>query len=257
MKSQAKYKAPPVIEVVSGLVFEPIRTLTVGHYGLFWQGIIDEFPDARHALPIGLEDTTQIDPFFLPRLWLVDSKQDALIQLQSNRFYFNWREGPNRSRYTSYTDIYPKFVEYWKRFLQFLRDYRLPQPPILQCELTYINHIPTSAGWSSMADVGRVITPLAWNGGSTGFLGTPKTVAWNVTFDLPDSKGNLTVKMQPAYRGQERELILVLELAAVGAASDASDQGLESWFETAHQSIVKGFEDMTRPDVQRSVWGKA
>lgn len=257
MKSKAQYRQPPVVEVVTGLVFEPISELTIGHYGRFWQLLAEEFPQAKHAFPIGLGETVPSEPFFIPRLWLINRNQDALLQLQANRFYFNWREGPNRSKYTSYTVIYPQFVQYWKRFLQFLRDANVPQPPILKCELTYINHLPTSAGWTSMTDVGNVVTPLAWAGGNTGFLPTPKTVTWNASFDLPDSKGSLTVKMKPAYRGQEKELILVLELAATGATPETSDQGLEAWFETAHEWIVKGFEDMTDPKVQRSVWGKA
>lgn len=256
MKSKAQYQRPPVTEVVTGLVFEPISKLTIGHYGRFWQQVAEEFPEAKHAFPIGLADAAPTEPFFVPRLWLINTNQDALLQLQANRFYFNWREGPNRSQYTSYAVIYPQFVRHWQHFLQFLREAKLPQPAIRQCELTYINHVPTSAGWSSMTNVRKVVTPMAWTGGNTGFLPPPKTVNWNATFELPDGKGNLSAKMRPAYRGQDKELVLVLEFAATGTTPDTSDQGLEDWFETAHEWIVKGFEDMTDPEVQRSVWGK-
>jgi uncharacterized protein (TIGR04255 family) len=259
VKSQAKYQKPPVIEVVSGLAFEPIRGLTIAHFGLFWQRIVKEFPEAKHAVPIGLEDGTPGEPFFVPRLWLINSSQDAVVQLQANRFYFNWREGPNRSPYTSYTKIYEEFLRYWKLYVAFLADARLQQPQLLQCELTYINHIAQSAGWSSMMDVGKVIRPLAWTTGGPGsFLPAPKSVSWNVTFDLPDGKGILTAKMQPARRGvrDKQELILAFELAAVGPPTDRSEAGLESWFDTAHEWIVKGFEDMTVKDIQRDVWGK-
>jgi len=258
VKSQAKYGRPPVIEVVSGLVFEPIRSLTVAHYGLYWHRIVDEFPESKHALPVGLEDGTPPgEPFFLPRLWLIHKGQDALVQLQSNRFYFNWREGPNRSPYTSYVDIYAKFMEHWKGFVQFLADRKMPAPRVLQCELTYVNHIPPTAGWSSMTDIGKVLAPLSWGKGSTGFLPPPKTVNWNASFELPEGKGNMTVRMQPALRGQDKkELVLSLELAAVGPPADASDKALDSWFGTAHEWIVRGFEDVTDKGVQRSVWGK-
>lgn len=259
MKSQAKYLKPPVIEVVSGFVFEPIRGLTIAHFGLFWQRILKEFPEAKHAVPIGLGDAAPGEPFFVPRLWFVNSTQDALVQLQTNRFYFNWREGPNSSPYTSYTETYEQFMRYWKLYVDFLTDVKLHQPQVLQCELTYINHIAQSAGWSSMTDIGKVVTPLPWTEGGPGrFLPAPKSVSWNVTFDLPDGKGILTAKMQPARRGvrDKQELIIAFELAAAGAPTDRSDAGLESWFDTAHEWIVKGFEDMTAKDVQRAVWGK-
>jgi hypothetical protein len=51
-------------------------------------------------------------------------------------------------------------------------------------------------------------------------------------------------------------MILVLELAAAGPPSDQTEGGLESWFEVAHEWIVKGFEDITDKEVQRSVWGR-
>jgi uncharacterized protein (TIGR04255 family) len=259
VKSQAKYRNPPVIEVASGLIFEPIRGLTIAHYGLFWQRVLKDFPEAKHAIPIGFEDSGPADPFFVPRLWLISSSQDELVQLQASRFHFNWREGPNRSSYTSYTKIYDQFMRYWKLYVAFLADAKLPPPQLLRCELTYINHIGQSAGWSSMADVGRVIPRVAWaRSGPGGFLPVPKSVGWNVTFDLPEGKGILTAKMQPALRGMrdKQELILAFELTAGGPPTDRSDAGLESWFDTAHEWIVKGFEDMTAKDVQRTVWGK-
>lgn len=260
VKSQAKYRNPPVIEVVSGFVFEPIHGLTIAHFGLFWERIVKEFPEAKHAVPIGLEEGTPGgEPYFVPRLWLVNSSQDALIQLQANRFYFNWREGPNKSAYSSYTKIYEQFMRYWKLYVRVLSDVKIQQPQLQRCELTYVNHIAQSAGWSSMMDVGNVVTPLSWTKGETdGFLPAPKNVNWTVTFDLPDGKGILTAKMQPARRSvrDKQELILTLELSAVGAPTDRSDAGLESWFDTAHEWIVKGFEDMTAKNVQHAVWGK-
>jgi uncharacterized protein (TIGR04255 family) len=257
MKSQAQYGKPPVVEVVTGVVFEPVRGFTIAHYGLFWQRLLNDFPEAKHAMPLGLEETPLTEPFFVPRIWLVNSSQGVLVQLQGNRFYFNWKEGPNPSSYSTYPKIYEQFQRYWGLYVGLLSEMKLPDPRVLKCELTYINHIPTSAGWGSMSDVGKVIAPAAWGRGTTGFLPPPKTLSWNATFDLPDGRGTLTAKMQPAFRDEAgKELILVLELAAGGPPSDPTERGLESWFSTAHEWIVKGFEDITDKDVQRSVWGK-
>lgn len=256
MKSQAQYSKPPVVEVVSGVIFEPVRGLTIAHYGLFWQRVIKDFPDAKHALPIGLDDTGFPDPFFIPRIWLVNARGGALIQIQGDRFYFNWKEG-SASSYTTYPKIFEEFRRLWQAYVDFLGELGLQKPRILKCELTYINHIPQSAGWSSMADLGKVLTSISWRAGTTGFLPSPKTVGWNVTFELPDGKGTLSTKCQPAFRGGDnKELILVLELTAGGPPAEASDAGIRLWFGTAHEWIVRGFEDMTDKGVQQSVWGK-
>lgn len=257
MKSQAQYNKPPVVEVVTGVVFEPVRGLTIAHYGLFWERVFKEFPEAKHAIPLGLDDVAFSEPFFLPRLWLVNSTDGALIQIQGDRFYFNWKEGSAPAPYTTYPKIFDEFRRRWGMYVQFLVDMKLQAPRVLKCELTYINHIPPAAGWASMADMGKVISTIAWSRGSTGFLPPPKTVSWNATFDLPDGKGTLTSKLQPAFRaGDNKELILALELTAGGPPPEATDAGLESWFSTAHEWIVKGFEDITDKSVQQTVWGK-
>lgn len=257
MKSIAKYKKPPVVEVVTGVVFEPVRGLTIGHYGLFWKRILKEFPEAKHAIPIGLEGAQLTEPYLVPRLWLGNSESGELVQLQADRFYFNWREGSNRPSYSTYSTIYGEFCRWWKQYVGFLVEMKLAEPRVIRCELTYINHIPQGAGWSSMTDVGKIIAPVAWRKGATGFLPPPKIFTWNATFEMPDGKGNLIAKMNPAYRGQEnKEMIVVLELAAGGAPQGSNEHGLESWFDTAHEWIVKGFEDITDGNVQRSIWEK-
>jgi uncharacterized protein (TIGR04255 family) len=46
------YRNPPVIEVFCGLVFEPIATLKLLYYGLFWNEFRTEYPLCQHAPPI-------------------------------------------------------------------------------------------------------------------------------------------------------------------------------------------------------------
>src|SRR5207249_1175343 len=86
--------------------------------------------------------------FLLPRLWFINKNQDELVQVQLDRFYFNWREGPNRSQYSTYGQIYEKFSRYWTLYRDFLKEMHLNLPTIRECELTYINHISQEAGWS-------------------------------------------------------------------------------------------------------------
>lgn len=260
MKSHARYTNPPVIEVVSGFVLQPVQGLTLPHFGLFWHRIRDEYPEAKHAAPLGLDESLVLDPDVgllpPPRIWLIGKAQDQLIQLQRDRFYFNWREGPHKSQYVSYAEIFKRFQAAWELYAGFLADVALAPPIIRECELTYINHVPVSAGWTSMDDAGRVFVPLACPRGSTGFLPIPRSIAWTATFELPDAKGRLAAKIHPAFRGEQRESILVLELSAKGLGAGTNDDAIEGWFETAHEWIVKGFEDLTSPDIQRRIWGK-
>ena len=259
MKSHAKYKKPPVTEVVSGLVLEPVPKLKVAHLGAFWPRIMSEFPECEHAIPLGLEESIARDlasgSIPLPRLWFINKNQDELVQLQRDRFYFNWREGPNRSQYSTYDEIYRKFSQHWTLYREFLAEMGIGLA-IRECELTYVNHISHEAGWTAMSDIDKVMGRMTWQSSKDGFLPAPRSVNWQALFDLPADKGRLSIKLQPAFRGEKKEQILLFELSAKGIGSDRSDKGVDDWFETAHEWIVKGFEELTDRDVQRSAWGK-
>lgn len=262
MKSFARYKNPPVVEVVSGFVLQPIQGLRIPHFGLFWHRIRGQYPDAQHAAPLGIDESLPPDPeggiFPPPRIWLISKSKDELIQLQRDRFYFNWREGPNKSEYASYDTIFQRFQESWGLYTKFLSDLALSAPVIRECELTYINHIPTSALGATMKHVADVFVFLGSRETSTGFLPSPspRSVTWASAYELPDEMGRLTVKLHPALRIDTKESIFVLELSAKGLGKETGKEAIEKWFELAHEWIVKGFEDLTSVEFQRRVWGK-
>jgi uncharacterized protein (TIGR04255 family) len=52
-KRLPKFDKPPVTEVVLGLAFKDLP-LQVGHVGLFWQKVRDEFPNIEERPPLGL-----------------------------------------------------------------------------------------------------------------------------------------------------------------------------------------------------------
>ncbi|MGH8726895.1 MAG: TIGR04255 family protein [Burkholderiales bacterium] len=260
MKSLARYKNPPVVEVVSGFVLQPVQGLTLPHFGLFWHRIRDQYPESRHAPPLVMEESLPSDQesgfFPPPRIWLISKTQDELIQLQRDRFYFNWREGPNKSKYASYAEIFQRFQESWKLYTTFLTDVGLEQPVIRECELTYINHIPSSTAGASMKEAVNVFVSLASLRGETGFLPSPRSITWTASYELPESKGRLNARIHPALRGNEKEPIFLLELSAKGLGTEATKETIETWFKVAHEWIVKGFEDLTSREFQQRVWGK-
>lgn len=258
MKKFVQFQRPPVIEVVSGITFEPIRNLRAPHFGLFWSTILGDYPECQHAAPLGLDaDLPDIDGWGLPlpRVWLIHRSKAQLIQLQRDRFYYNWREGPERAEYTGYSEIYKQFWLAWMEYVKFLNKHGFPHPAIQGCELTYVNHLPKGEGWESVSEIGRVLATTSWTQGTERFLPEPKGFVWSANFELPDKLGRLNVKLSQGVRRKDGRDVLVLELSASGLGEDKSDNGINRWFSVAHEWIVRGFADLTTKDAH-SMWGR-
>jgi uncharacterized protein (TIGR04255 family) len=252
------YKKPPVTEVVCGIVFERIHALKAPHFGLFWQRVHGDYPTCEHALPLGFppkatEPTMELD-LALPRIWLISEKKNELIQLQTDRFYYNWRKMHEMEVYPRYQSIVDGFRTNFEIFENFLKDEALGSPKPIECELTYINHIPKGEGWSAVADIHDLLPDLDWRSDKKRFLPKPHHLGWQATFHLPEDMGRLQVKLDQALRKIDNLPLFVLEISARGLGADKSRKAIWDWFELAHTWIVCGFSDLTGTTIQKTIW---
>lgn len=252
------YKTPPVIEVVSGITFEKMERFKIPFFGRFWNNILKEFPSCENAPPLDfgklIEDPVSGCP--IPRVWYINESTDKLIQLQLNKFFFNWRKMQEAHIYPSFEKINEQFNEYLNIFWNFLAEVNLNRPNVLSCELTYINHIGSSEGYKKVEDIGRIFPDFVWRSIEVRFLKNP--IHENIRFDfqLPEDKGQLLITLNSALRKIDKSPMLVLEITARGLGGDKSQKAIAEWFELAHEWIVKSFEDLTSQNIQKEVWRK-
>jgi uncharacterized protein (TIGR04255 family) len=168
---------PPVIETVLGVHFHPIQGLTAAHFGIFWKTVLrPDWTRAVEAPPI-VEQTERFSdmPSWLnispgsviavplsahssSRLQISNSTGDRMVQLQSNRFHYNWKrtEGP----YPSYFAVREEFSQQFRHFRQFVEEQGLGQVKPFQWEVTYVDYIPPGVLWQSPEDWHKVIPGL-------------------------------------------------------------------------------------------------
>ena len=248
------YKHPPVDEVVCGFRFEPLPQLKVPHIGLLWEKFRQEYPVLRHAIPIvsgtslPVDETTGVP---LPRIWFISKADNELVQFQLDRFYYNWRQ--RGDDYPRYPSIIKKFEKAKSQLDAFTNELELGTIAPLECELTYINHVPIGQGWKSIDDLGDVIRGFTWQKARHHFLPNPANVACQVRFELPDGKGSLNVKLNQAKK-VDGVYGLVLELAAKGLGEEKTGKAMRDWFDLAHEWIVRGFTDLTAKEMQENIW---
>ncbi|MBI4525528.1 MAG: TIGR04255 family protein [Deltaproteobacteria bacterium] len=249
------YKQPPVDEVVCGFAFEPLRQLKVPHIGLLWEKLRNEYPNVQHAVPIATDTSWSVDEATgipLPRIWFISKADNELIQLQLDRFYYNWRH--RGDGYPRYNSIIKKFEKAKSHLEAFVTELLLGTVKPLECELTYINHIPKGQGWESINDLPKVIRDFTWQKEKHEFLSNPANVAWQVRFELPEGKGWLNVKLNQATRKVDGVPSLILELTAKGLGEEKTANAMRNWFDLAHEWIVRGFTDLTQRQIQETIW---
>lgn len=250
------YENPPLSEVVCGVRFKTLESFLVPHYGNFWDKVKNEFPLCEHAQPL-YSDTSKLPNIetSAPRVWLINKPGDMLIQLQNDRFLFNWRKTENNPEYPRFSKIFSAFSDYFELFTSFIEKEDIGTIEPLEYELSYINIINQGEGWDNPQDIGHIMKDISWEI-DRDFLPPPIAVHWQTFFYLPDKQGRLDVSLKQAQRKSDLKPVFRLELSTKGIDPTKELSDLSNWFELAHKWIVSGFSDLTTNEIQNKLWGK-
>jgi uncharacterized protein (TIGR04255 family) len=168
------YKKPPLVEVVWSVQFADMPWMTASHAGLFWQRIRGDFPTCEEQAPISRQE--EPEALLAPRLpvmrfsmkptlsrqWFISPHGNELVQLQVDRFCFNWRKVQATDAYPRYPHVREQFARCWRRFSEFVEQEGRASVNVDLLEMTYLNHILRDEGWSAPGDIGRVFPSISF-----------------------------------------------------------------------------------------------
>lgn len=261
------FKKPPVIEVACGVQFTSSRPIRTVDLGLFWAYVQADYPDTLDQPPLPeIPDpqpgAQQFEVEFgfgpqppppLRRVWMISKDKSRLIQLQDNRFHYNWRRVNEGDPYPRFEAISAGFVKEWSRFEEWTRTVEIASVQPQRYELTYVNHVTANNGFKRPGcnyELLRFFSPV--NG---SLLKDPQVMAGGLLFRLPGGKGTLSVTAKQGVKKADNAPaltpVLNIELTARGSAQGVS---LSEWLQTAHEWIVVGFVDITTENAHKE-WG--
>jgi uncharacterized protein (TIGR04255 family) len=246
---------PPLVETVLGVEFAPLQQWQTPHFGLYWHEIKGEYPRFEVQPPVGNLSVISIGVGVseIPvRCWFYDEPQTKLIQVQNNRFFYNWRNYFNKTKYPRYVNNKAVFKTEWLRFYNFLIANQFESPQIQYCEVSYVNHIEKGKGWESLADLPDVI-PYFSGSLSTNLLPLPDAVVLNVFYSIPDIRGRINIQLQPAIRQDDGKEIIQLQLSAIGLPASSNIDDMIEWFDLAREYVNHSFVDFTSPKMH-GIW---
>lgn len=263
------FQKPPIVEVALGILFQPIHNLMAPHLGLLWHKWKAEFSQFGEAPPLppsielqqaGASPEIQVSLSALPplrRTWFLGTDGQKLIQVQRDRFIYNWRKDSEKSTYPEFTATFKEYCGRFDEFLSFLAEQNLGPLQPLQYEMTYVDHILTDLGpgAESAIDLCRHILPrISWQRQNASTLADPVGFESRLVFDLPQGTGRVHVSIQSASRADTGQPLIIMESVARGAAGPPAPETMKSWFETAHESLIDVFTGLTSNDAQTSLW---
>jgi uncharacterized protein (TIGR04255 family) len=232
------------------------------HIGAFWDRIRTEFPKVEEALPLSpiveeqgqsvaeSESWSTLPP--ARRAWLLNPDGSNIIQIQADRFLFNWKHTLGAKNYPSYQIVIEEFERHLRAFLAFMRDVGGVHLTFRQFEMTYVNHINKEYGLDLQDETSILVDHVRKSGAR--FLPAPENFNFSVSYPLPEGIGRLHVIAQSMNSPQDDGRLIRLDMVARGMAADASDDARRKWFDTAHIWITHGFADVTSPTVQHEIW---
>ena len=248
-------------EVVIGFQFNAQGFLPT-HFGLFYERVRSHYPSVQtlpavSTVPGGL-------PFaFLggsqwPRVLFVAADDCSLIQLQTDRLYFNWRRKPHKPEYPHYEQVREKFGEVYTNFTEFAKsEFGVCAPRV--SEIIYVNQITQqNSGFGQDLDIGGVFR--AWNSDvGPEWPHAVKELAFNAQYPLVKAEGTalegvLTVNMTSG-RDPQGSPVARLEIGASGNINDASTDAVLAFHDLGHAAIVNAFAAITSDEAHQK-WGR-
>jgi uncharacterized protein (TIGR04255 family) len=263
-----EFKNPPVNEVACSVVFSPLTEYTTAHSGLFWHNVRGKYTRAEQREPLVIPPELEAPPtlesaltppelarLVYPRIWLLTSDGTELIQLQRDVFVRNWRQQRGDETYPRFPTLFQRFEEDFRAFRHFVREQRLGTIEPSHCELTYVNNIFTPGGRGS-SELGRVLITSTMP--AKGFLPEPDDCGYRSRYSIRTPAGflgRLTVTASPAVRRSDQRELIALNLTVRGRPTGRDDSGIAGFFRIAHEWIVRGFDELTRPEMHAQ-WGR-
>ncbi len=263
--SGPKFDNPPVVETALGIQFVELPGFSTTHFGLFHEEIRD-----RYAVAV---DQPRLDPIIetFPkavrtphfnirtalrpeRVWFKDSPDGSrLVQLQPDRFGFNWRKADEEAQYPSYSVNSQLCVDEFRVFTAFCERQGWAVKPDLS-EVVYVNQIWPRKGESVIDLFATVFTGIGW-GTSDDWLPSPEIVTLNRVFEIPEQRGRLYAEAGLAI-DKEKGPFINLRMIGRVLHTSGNPSDIEDTLQLAHDWVVNGFVSLTDSTIRQERWGQ-
>jgi uncharacterized protein (TIGR04255 family) len=237
--------------------FDELLDFRAIHFGEYYAKIQNRFPTTEdkprlehvvESFPVRPRVTgLRFSPTKLGRVCYLDVSGEEIVQLQPDRFAFNWSRG--EGAYPRYETNHPTLFTEFEGFCDFVDKSKLgPVKPNL-CEITYINNIVPHPDESVSECFAAVFSGVSWEF-SNEWLDPPELMTLNRVFMIDENRGRLYAEAFVS-RDEERDFITFKLTARV---LHREEDDLQENMQLAHRWVVGGFVCLTQTSAREGRW---
>jgi len=260
-----KFERPPLIEQAITVVFDEMAGFSIGDFGLFWNLVRSEFPACDQAPPLAAQIEQLGELPVLPELRLVvgetlprclyrNPDNGEVVQVQNDRFTFNWAKLGD-TPYPHSEGTIGRFTEMFNRFEAYVKGRGLGVPNLRQCEITNVNIVPVSDFGAGFEDAPRAFNlPNLKPEGEILVNETYTQITQHLIVQNGNNKGRLHVSQQPVISAADQSKAIKLELTARSGRGNGDLAEALAFFDIARSAINAAFLAYTTRDMWAH-WG--
>lgn len=213
--------------------------------------VIEPRPGKHVAMK--LEVTDQLGQ----RLWMVNEDETQLIQIQADRFVYNWRQVPDHLEYPRYTSVRKGFLDEISALLRAAKIDPQVEDFIDLCEVAYTNVIDIPDADDVRREVQRVFrcAPQPSLDLVDRLKSEETTFTWTYTVDNEQGEfvGRLRVITLGVRNRLTQRFAFHTQLVFRGQPSAPTIPSAMDFFDRGHLAIVRAFKAITT-DEMHALW---
>lgn len=153
-------RRPPIVEVVCGVVFDPIPELDALMLGVYWDRRRNDFP--KRQIHPALSDEPSFAIGFMPmRAFIMSEDEQFVLQLQHDRFFMNWRatgqQYPRFSERHGSGGLLSRMEAELSQFQAFVRERIGREATPRRVELSKIDLLEEGQHWKNVDDLSALV----------------------------------------------------------------------------------------------------
>ena len=241
-------------EVVLSIHFEALDNLLTPHLGEIWQEFkkdeftkITEHPPVRPVVEPSENPRRrteyEINVPDLPRIWFTHSDNSQILQVQRDRFTFNWRKTNSSKEYLGYSSIFNLFEDYYSRFRQVIRNNEIGLLTPLHYELSYVYQFPQGDRWNSLNDIGEFLRLFVDFQQTNSFWSGANNLNLRASFPIVDSRSWLHLGVSNQVKLPEQQQTLQIDFRALNFQVN-TDIEMSVWYQSANDQIYEKIDNM-------------
>jgi uncharacterized protein (TIGR04255 family) len=266
-----EYQKPPVVEVALSIQFNRLVKFTVPYLGLYWSEVREQFPQQQVQPPIADEGEEAFETpgrvnfqvrvdlgLANPRCLFISKDGARLIQIQQDRFVFNWRRISPTLEYPRYENVRECFFKEFRHFADFIKRQGLGDVVPSNCEITYVNQIESGSVWQEFGKISQAFPLFAEQATSDSFLPPAEDIKILNRYQMVDHAGKpfgrLKIEVDPATRLFDNKKVLLMKITARGQPLGSNDMdALVRFMDEGRRWVVKVFTSFTS-DAMHKTW---